>query len=93
MSKKDAKQFFEMLEKDPAFQFQIANSRNEAECLKAINEHHMQFDEKEFREAFEEKYHRPLKKEELHKLTASGLMPSTVAAKLPYTRNHPHHGD
>lgn len=93
MSKKDALQFFEILEKDRKFQFQIANSRNEAECMKMIHEHHMQFDEKEYREAFEEKYHRQFTKEELHKLTAAGLMTSNVAAKLPYTRNHPHHGE
>jgi hypothetical protein len=93
MSKKDAKQFLEILKKDSAFQFQIANSRNEAECLKAIKEHHLQFDEKEFRGAFEEKYHHPFSKEELHKLTTAGQMSSAVAAKLPYTQNHPHHGE
>jgi len=93
MSKKDAKQFFEILEKDTSFQFQIANSRSESECLQLIHNHHLLFDEKEFRSAFEEKYHRPLKKEELYKLETSKLLPSGIAAKLPYIHNQPKHGE
>lgn len=93
MSQKDAKQFFELLEKDAAFRFKIAHSRNEGECLNAIREHHLQFDERECMHAFQEKYHRPLKKEELHKMALEGLMPSDVAARIPYTHHRPHHGE
>ena len=93
MSKIDAKKFLDMLEKDVTFQNQIANSRNETECLKAIHGYHLQFDEKEFVGAFEEKYHRPLKKEELHKMAQTGLIPANVAAKLPFVHHSPHHGE
>jgi len=90
----DAKKFFEKLEKDPSFRFQIAHARTEEEQTQIIREkHHLHFDEKEFHSAFQEKYHCPLKKSELHKLVSSGLMTSEVAAKLPYTKEKPHHGE
>jgi hypothetical protein len=93
MSKKDAKTFFEILETDPTLQFEIVNSHNEAECIQVIHQHHLSFDEKEFRKAFEDKFHCTFSKDELHKLAAEGRISSPVAAKLPFTRNRPHHGE
>ncbi len=94
MSVGDAKKFFEKLEKDPMFRFQIAHSRTEEEQNRIIREkHNLHFDEKEFQSAFQEKYHCPLKKAELQKLVAAGLLTSEVAAKFPYTKEHPHHGE
>jgi predicted ribosomally synthesized peptide with nif11-like leader len=93
MPKKDAKSFLEKLEKDSALRLQISNARNEGETLKIIREQHFLFDQKEFQSAFEEKYHRPLKREELHKMAAEGWLSPELAAKMPFAANHPHHGD
>ncbi len=94
MSIADAKKFFDKLEKDPAFRFQIAHARTEEEQKQIIKEkHQLHFDEKEFHTAFQEKFNCPLKKSELRRLVAAGLMTSEVAAKLPYAKEHPHHGE
>jgi hypothetical protein len=93
MSKKDAKLFWEKLDKDPAFRFQIEHSRSEQETLEFIRGAQLQFDAKEFQGVFEEKFHHPLKKEELHKLADEGLIPHEIAFRLPYASNHPHHGE
>ena len=94
MSMKDAFKFFEQIEKDASFRTQIENVRNEEECLKIIREqYHLQFTEPEFRKAFEEKYKLELQRENLHKLSQSGILSSKVCSCLPFHKNKPHHGE
>lgn len=93
MAKNDATKFFNKIDCDGIFASKIAHSRNEAECLKIIADAGMHFTAQEFHQAFHEKYHHPLKKEILHRLSQEGIIPSEVSTKIPYQNQSPHHGE
>jgi predicted ribosomally synthesized peptide with nif11-like leader len=68
MSKKSAKDFIDRVEKDQAFRSELLKAKSNEERQKMVTRNKFSFTEKEYKEAYQEKYHTPVNEEELRKV-------------------------
>ncbi len=71
MSKKDAKVFLDKIATDNKYKSELAAIKNPSDLEKMKEKHGLHFTKEEFREAFNEKYHKLFTPEELTKVVAA----------------------
>lgn len=74
MKRKNAKEFWEKMEKDASFRSELLKAKSQREKEEILRRHNFQFTKQQYDEAFQERYGRILNQEELKKVTAAGYI-------------------
>jgi predicted ribosomally synthesized peptide with nif11-like leader len=72
MSKESALRFLEKLESDMAFKKKLQAAKSDAERKAIQEEANLLFSKEDFKEAYQEKYHKTLSDQELKNIAAAG---------------------
>jgi predicted ribosomally synthesized peptide with nif11-like leader len=81
MSKQDARTFLDKWEKDKAFTDSIRNAESAEKRKAIIKKMNLHFSKEDYREAYQEKYHKELSDAELQKVIAAGKRSGKLSAK------------
>ncbi|MBY0529725.1 MAG: Nif11-like leader peptide family natural product precursor [Rhabdochlamydiaceae bacterium] len=72
MSKQDARAFLDKWEKDKTFSSSLQNAKTMEERKAILKKTNLHFSKEDYREAYQEKFHKKLSDAELNKIMAAG---------------------
>ena len=84
MSKQNAVTFLNKCEQDKEFRTSLINAKNLEERKAILKKANLHFSKEEYRQAYQEKYHKELTDAELAKIIAAGKKEGPVGQNIAY---------